>query len=78
VVLLVGGAGGAVAAAGVVLALAVVLALTFAALLGASQVLRFLGVTGTNVVGRVLGILLAALAAQYVVDGIAEILQRGA
>lgn len=77
VVLLVGEAGGAVAAAGVVLALVVVLALTFAALLCAGQVMRFLGVTGTNVVGRVLGIVLAALAAQYVVDGIAEIMQRG-
>lgn len=78
VVLLVGGAEGAIGLAGTVLALAVVLALTFAALLAASRVMRMLGVTGTNVVGRVLGIVLAALAAQYVVDGIAEILQRGA
>jgi MarC family membrane protein len=59
-------------AAGVILALVVVMAVTLALLLSASQVVRLLGVTGTNVVGRVLGIILAALAAQYVLDGLAQ------
>lgn len=59
-------------AAGVILALVIVMAATLALLLSASQVVRLLGVTGTNVVGRVLGIILAALAAQYVLDGIAQ------
>lgn len=76
VVLLVGDASGPLSLAGIILSLAVVLALTFAALIASSYVMRILGVTGTNVVGRVLGIVLAALAAQYVVDGIVEIMQR--
>ncbi len=60
------------AAAGVIGALAAVLAITLGLLLAATAVMRFLGVTGANVVGRILGIILAALAAQLVLDGIAE------
>lgn len=59
-------------------ALALVLVLSLAALIGASSVMRLLGVTGANVVGRVLGIILAALAAQLVLDGAASFLGRGA
>lgn len=44
--------------------------LTFAALLGSRWLTRFLGRTGANVVGRVLGVLLASLAAQIILDGI--------
>jgi multiple antibiotic resistance protein len=54
----------------VIATLALVMALTLVLLLFAGKVFRVLGVTGTNVVGRVLGILLAALAVQLVLDGL--------
>jgi multiple antibiotic resistance protein len=46
------------------------LAITFVALIAASRLIGLLGVTGSNVVGRVLGIVLAALAVQFVLDGL--------
>lgn len=52
--------------------LVLVLGLTLVVLLIAARVMSAIGVTGINVVGRVLGILLAALATQYVIDGIRE------
>lgn len=72
IVLLMGRAASPLAASSVVVSLAAVMTLTFLLLLLASQVLRLLGVTGTNVVSRVLGIILAALAAQLVLDGIGD------
>ena len=45
---------------------------TYAALLAARHVARLLGHTGSNVIGRVLGVLLAALAAQIILDGLHE------
>lgn len=53
-------------------ALGLVLALTFAFLLVASRLGALLGVTGQNVITRVFGILLAALAVQFIFDGIRE------
>jgi multiple antibiotic resistance protein len=70
VVLLIGRAETQFAVAAVVGSLIAVLALTLVALLAADRLMRVLGVTGANVVGRVLGIILAALAAQFVIDGI--------
>ena len=47
-----------------------VLIVTYAFLRWASFVTRLLGVTGTNVITRVFGIIIAALAVQFIVDGI--------
>ena len=58
---------------GVVLGmLLAVLVLTLAALLLASRLQRYLGVTGLHVVSRVFGVLLAALAVQFMIDGILQ------
>ena len=51
-------------------ALAAVLALTLAALLAAGPMMRVLGAKTEAVITRLLGVLLAALAIQYVIDGI--------
>lgn len=78
IVLLMGRAAGPLAGGAVIAALAAVMLLAFLLLITAPQLIRVLGVTGTNVVSRVLGIILAALAAQLVLDGITEGLeQRG-
>ena len=76
IVLLMARAPSPLEAAGVILALLIVMAVTLALLLAASPMVRLLGVTGTNVVGRVLGIILAALAAQYVLDGVVQALPQ--
>lgn len=77
VVLLIGQANGSpLRVLGVLLVLAVCLALTWAALSGADALTRLLGVTGTDVIGRLSGLLLAALAMQYVFDGLNEGLLR--
>jgi multiple antibiotic resistance protein len=53
---------------------ALVAAACYLAFLSASRLGRILGVTGNIVLSRLLGVLLAALAVQYVVDGIRAIL----
>jgi multiple antibiotic resistance protein len=58
--------------AGVLLAMSAALGITLAAMLGAAQVTRLLGETGQHVIGRVLGVVLAALAAEIALDGIRE------
>lgn len=74
VVLLMGNAqGDLLRTAAVIGVLVAVLALLLALLLMAPRVLAALGVTGSNVVSRVLGIILAALAVQFVIDGLKSI-----
>ena len=47
-----------------------VLAITFVLMLLTPQVMRALGVTGGNVVSRLTGVILGALAVQFVIDGV--------
>ncbi len=54
-------------------AVAVVIGLQFVALLGARWMAKLLGDTGSSVAGRVLGVLLAALAMQIALDGLKQV-----
>ena len=50
--------------------IAVVLAICFAVFTLAGRIARLMGITGNIVLSRLLGVLLAALAVQYVIDGV--------
>jgi len=54
----------------VVACLLAVLLITFVALLGATYIQKILGVTGLHVISRIFGVLLSALAVQFIFDGI--------
>lgn len=56
----------------ILVSLAVVLGLTLVALLLANHLHRWLGLTGSNVITRVLGAILTALAVQFIFDGLAD------
>jgi multiple antibiotic resistance protein len=56
----------------VILALLGVLAITFVAMMGATTIHKVLGVTGMHVISRVFGVLLSALAVQFIFDGVRE------
>jgi multiple antibiotic resistance protein len=74
-VLLSGRADGNMLLVGLLLAVVVLVALaSLAAFLLAGRLSRLLGLTGNIVLSRLLGVLLAALAVQYVVDGIRALL----
>ena len=70
-ILLMADADGDLAKQGAVVgALLAILLGTFVLLLAAGQVSRLLGVTGLNVISRVAGVLLTALAVQFIFDGV--------
>lgn len=55
-------------------ALALIVLLTFAALAAAGPLMRLLGERIEAIITRLLGVLLAALAAQYVIDGVKAVI----
>jgi multiple antibiotic resistance protein len=74
-VLLAGRAEGSLLLLGVLIAVVALVAVAcYLAFLSAGRLGRILGVTGNIVLSRLLGVLLAALAVQYVVDGIRAVL----
>ena len=74
-VLLAGRADGNLILLGVLLAVVVLVAVAcFVAFIFAGQIGQLLGMTGNIVLSRLLGVLLAALAVQFVVDGIRALL----
>ncbi len=70
--MLANGRGDPVIIATVLSMLLLVLAITLITLLGAARIMRLVGETGANVVSRLLGVLLAALAVQFVFDGLKQ------
>src|SRR3569623_1095497 len=56
--------------AGMLAVLLIVLGMTLVSLWWAATLLKFLGETGTNVISRLFGLVLAALAVQYILDGL--------
>ena len=55
---------------GLLSCVAVVLLITLATLYLAAPILRIMGVTGANVLNRLFGVVLGALAVQFVIDGL--------
>ena len=60
----------------VVLSIAVTCAASYAMLRAAGRISRFLGVTGLNVMNRVIGLIIGALAVQFMFDGLRETFPR--
>ena len=74
-VLLAGRAGGDPARIALLIAIiAIVMAACLAVFFAAARIGRWLGVTGNTVLSRLLGVLLAALAVQFVIDGVKAVI----
>jgi multiple antibiotic resistance protein len=56
--------------AGLLACVAVVLLITLVILYAAAPIMRFMGVTGANVLNRLFGVVLGALSVQFVIDGL--------
>ena len=75
-VLLAGRGGGDMARLGVLIGIiAVVMTACLLVFLAATRIERVLGKTGNTVLSRLLGVILAAMAVQFVVDGVKELLR---
>ena len=72
IVLVMGRSDGWINGGATIAILVLCLALTFAAMLASEFLDHWLGETGTDVVGRISGVLLAALAVQFVFDGLRQ------
>jgi multiple antibiotic resistance protein len=74
-VLLAGRAGGDPVRVGLLIAIvAAVMAACLIVFLAANRIERLLGATGNTVLSRLLGVLLAALAVQFVIDGVRAVI----
>jgi len=70
VVLLTGRAEGWTEEASIIVMIGLCLAITYTAMRAADVLVRLLGQTGADVVGRISGVLLAGLAIQFIFDGL--------
>jgi len=61
------------ATAGLVCAVLLVFSLTLACLLGSTTIKKLIGETGDDILRRLLGVILAALAIQFIADGIRQL-----
>ncbi|MSP20485.1 MAG: MarC family protein [Alphaproteobacteria bacterium] len=59
--------------AGILGLMALVLVATFLCFLVANRIMKAIGLTGVNVVSRVMGILLAAMSIQFMADGVRDV-----
>lgn len=57
----------------VIIAVVIIYSITFASFLMSSKIKHLIGKTGDNIIRRLLGVILAALAIQFIADGIKQI-----
>ncbi len=60
----------------VVLSIAITCAASYAMLRAATRIARFLGITGLNVMNRVIGLIIGAIAVQFIFDGLKDTFPR--